>query len=394
MIPDPDIAAWLAAGVITEAQAQRMLADLSARRKDRASDKLIVVISTIGAVLLGIGAILFVAANWQGFSHLTKALILGGSTFAVTLLGYWLAYEAKTLPKVGAALLLLGTLLLGATLFLLAQMYHVQANSHVLALMWLAGLLPLVYLLRSNIIAALATALGFVWFGLFVFRGMMPDGRDWLAFPVLYLLAGLLVFELGGLHDLRPSFRPVARVYRIGALKVVLLSLLLLTFRYISGHIEYWSSEMAKPYSPQVVAGVALIGAAAVALAVANGLKNPLQSETIRLEMAMSLGLGALTLVHFFFPSPSTNVYPVLFNLALAGCLAAMIFVGYRREDFWLINAGLSGIGLLILIRYCDFFWELLPRSLFFMIGGAILVAGGILLERKRRELRARFANK
>jgi uncharacterized membrane protein len=87
-------------------------------------------------------------------------------------------------------------------------------------------------------------------------------------------------------------------------------------------------------------------------------------------------------------------VYPVLFNVALGGCLTVMIFVGYRREDFWLLNTGMSGIGLLILIRYCDFFWELLSRSLFFMIGGAILVTGGVLLERKRRELRARFANK
>lgn len=394
MVQDQDIAAWLAAGVITEAQAQRMLSDLSVRRKDRASDKLIVTISTIGAVLLGIGAVLFVAANWQGFNHLTKAFLLGGSTFSVTLLGYWLAYEAKTLPKVGAALLLLGTLLLGATLFLLAQMYHVQANSHVLVLMWLVGVLPLVYLLRSHVIAGLATALGFVWFGLFVFRGMTPQGRDWLAFPVLYLLAGLLVFELGGLHDLRPQFRPVARVYRIGALKIVLATLLLLTFRFISGSFKYWSQEFTQAYSPQIIGGVALIGVVAVALAVANGLKNPLQSETIRLEMTVSLGLSALALVYFFFPSPRTNLYPVLFNLAMAGCIFAMIIVGYRREDFWLINAGMSAFALLVLIRYCDFFWELLPRSMFFMVGGAMLVGGGILLERKRRELRTRFANK
>ena len=392
MVQDQDIAAWLAEDVITEAQAQRMLADLSVRRKDRASDKLIVTISTIGAILLGIGAILFVAANWQGFSHLAKTCILGGSTFSVTLLGYWLAYEAKTLPKVGAALLLLGTLLLGATLFLLAQMYHVQANSHILVLMWLVGVLPLVYLLRSNVIAGLATILGFVWFGLFIFRGMAPEGRDWLAFPVLYLLAGLLIFELGGLHDLRPQFRPVARVYRIGALKVVLVTLLLLTFRFISGH-DNWSESFTRGYSPQITAGVALIGIVAVALAMANGLKNPLQSETIRLERAVSLGLSALALIYFFFPSPRTNLYPVLFNLAMAGCIFAMIAVGYRREDFWLINAGMSAFAGLILIRYCDFFWELLPRSIFFMVGGAILVGGGILLERKRRELRTRFAN-
>jgi len=35
--------------------------------------------------------------------------------------------------------------------------------------------------------------------------------------------------------------------------------------------------------------------------------------------------------------------------------------------------------------RYFDFFWKLLPRSIFFIVGGLILLAGGMFLERKRR---------
>ncbi|MBI4342023.1 MAG: DUF2157 domain-containing protein [Candidatus Omnitrophica bacterium] len=391
MLRDQDIDAWRSAGIITQAQAERMLADLSARRKDRASDKLIMTVSTIGALLLGIGAILFVSANWQGFSHWTKSLILAGSTFAVTAAGYWIGYETKTLPRVGTALVFLGTLLLGATIFFFAQMYHVQANSHVLVLLWLAGVLPLIYLLRSTAIAGLSLVLGFVWFGLFVFRGMMFDWHEFPAFPVLYLLAGVLTFEVGGLHYTIEGLGPIARVYRIGALKVMMASLFLLTFEFISG--KEWFGHAAPYFSPQITLGIVLIGAAAAAGAAVNGLKNPSRSETITLETRISLGLTALTLLYFLMPLPHTNVYPVLFNLAMAGCILAFIAVGYRREDLWLVNFGMSALGLLVLVRYCDFFWELLPRSLFFMIGGALLVLGGIALERQRRTLQVRFAH-
>ena len=394
MAQDADIAAWMAAGVITPAQAERMQADLSARRKDRASDEFVIVLSTIGAILLGIGAILFVAANWQGMSNLTKTLVLSGATFGVSALGYLLAYEAKTLPKVGAALLFLGTLLFGATLFLLGQMYHVEANSHLLVLTWLVGVLPLVYILQSRSIAGLCTVLLFIWFGLFVFRGMTPNGRDSLAFPVLYLLAGLWVFEAGGLHYFSEQLRGVARIYRLGAIDVALFSLFVLTFRFVSGKDGWWGTELSQPYSKQVVAGVFLIGATAAALAFVNGLKNPSSSDTNDLEVRTSLGLVLLALTYFGVPAHSTNVYPIVFNLALMGCILALIMVGYRREDLRLVNIGLSAFAMLVLVRYCDFFWDLLPRSLFFMVGGAILVLGGTALERKRRQIKAQFVAK
>ena len=40
-----------------------------------------------------------------------------------------------------------------------------------------------------------------------------------------------------------------------------------------------------------------------------------------------------------------------------------------------------------MLALYFDYFWSLMSRSLFFMAGGALLFAGGFLLERQRRRL-------
>jgi len=39
-------------------------------------------------------------------------------------------------------------------------------------------------------------------------------------------------------------------------------------------------------------------------------------------------------------------------------------------------------------VKYFDWFWSLLPRSLFFIVGGLVLVLGGIALEKKRRQIK------
>ena len=207
MVEDQHIKKWLTDGLITEQQAQKMLADVAIHRKEHSSDKLIVVMSTIGAILLGIGAVLFVASNWLVLSRLAKVFILTGSTFGVSYVGYLFAYERKNLPKVGAALLFLGSLLFGATIFLIGQIYNIQAHSHTLILVWLVGILPLVYVLQSVSVAGLASLLLFLWIGLFIFRGATLATEDWIALPTLYLVSGLLLFEVGGLHYLSQRTR-------------------------------------------------------------------------------------------------------------------------------------------------------------------------------------------
>jgi uncharacterized membrane protein len=391
MVDDQHIKRWLAEGLITEQQAQRMLVDVVAHRKEHASDKLIVVVSTIGAILLGIGAVLFVASNWQALSRLAKEALLSGSTFLVTYFGYVLAYGRRNYPTVGSALLFLGSLLFGATIFLIGQMYHVQAHSHMLLLVWLMGVLPMVYVLKSLPMAGLASVLLFAWIGFFVFRGTTLMTGDWIALPTLYLVSGLLFFEIGGLHYVADELRIVARTYRIASVKVAMVALFLLTFRFFSGTYEGWALRVESKGSPQMTTGITLVAMAAILLAVWNLIFKPSKSETWKLEGGVSVGLVGLALLHYFQPSTSTNIYPIVFNLVMAGCIGVLIAIGYQREDIKLVNIGMSSLVLLVVVRYCDFFWEMLSRSMFFLIGGALLVLGGMALERKRRELKARF---
>jgi uncharacterized membrane protein len=394
MVNKEQIDQWLRDGTITQEQANKMLADSLEYRKEKSSNKLIVAVSTIGSILLGIGAILFIASNWAVIPNIMKILILVGSTFGAYYAGYLFKYQKQNLPKVGASLIFLGALLFGATIFLIAQIYNINANSHVLILIWLIGVLPLVYAFESSPIAGLSALLFFIWIGLFVFQGLdfYRAKEDFFKLPVLYLVAGVLLFGVGTLHYLSEKLESVARVYRLAGIKIAMSSLFFLTFRSFSGFYEhtYFPSRSLET-SPQFTVGFVLFSVLAI-LFVINGLFfNPSKSSTNTLENLLALGLTIVALVFFFFPA-TTNIYVVLFNLILVGVVFMLLFVGYQREDMQIVNIGMSWFSALIFVRYFDFFWDILPRSLFFMVGGLILVLGGIALEKKRRQLKTKFS--
>jgi uncharacterized membrane protein len=371
-----------------------MLRDTSQYKKEQSSNKLIIALSTIGAILLGAGVILFIASNWQQIPNIVKVLALLGSTAGSYYGGYVLKYRRQTLVKVGASLIFLGALLFGATIFLIAQMYHINANSHTLLLIWLIGIIPLVYALKTEPIAGLASLLFFIWIGLFVFRNMSFESasRDFFGLPILYLVSGILFFGIGGLHYLSDDLKAIARIYRIAGIKISMLALFLLTFRFFSGHYGEFNIREGLEFSSQFTAGFIIFSILAIVFMAINLFFNPTKSETSILEGSIGLGLSTLALIFFFYPA-TTNIYIVLFNLILVGLILTILFIGYNREDMKLVNIGMTYLWILVIVRYCDFFWKLLPRSIFFMVGGLILVLGSIALERKRRQLKQRFGS-
>ena len=390
MTDEKQIREWLESGTITQEQAKKMIADVDQKKKELGSTKFIVAISSIGSVLLGLGAILFVASNWQKIPDLTKVLILLGSTLSASYLGYLFKYDKKNLPKVGAALFFLSALLFGASVLLIAQIYHINANAHSLVLIWLIGVLPLVYAFRSEQIAALTSVLFFLWVGLFIFRNGIFGENSFISFPVIYLSTGTLFFSIGGLHYFKPEQIKIARIFRIAGLKIAMLSLFLLTFTAFSGDIMFSLEAKVDGGSPQLMTGIILFSILAIIGLTINLFFNPSQSKTNSFENGIALGLLVFTLLFFFFPVES-NVYTIIYNLLFAGLTLFLIYIGYQRSDIKIVNTGIFWISILVLAKYFDFFWNLIDRSLFFIVGGLILVLGGIAMERKRRQIKEDF---
>ena len=208
--------------------------------------------------------------------------------------------------------------------------------------------------------------------------------------PVLYLVSGILLFGIGGLHYLADGLKAAARIYRIAGIKIAMLALFLLTFRFFSGYYGEFNIREGLEFSGQFTAGFVIFSIFAIIFIIINLFLNPSKSDISILEGSIGLGLSAIALIFFFYPA-TTNIYVVLFNLILTGLILTLLFIGYSREDMRLVNIGMVYLSILVFVRYCDFFWKLLPRSIFFMVGGLILVLGGTALERKRRQLKQRF---
>ncbi len=120
----------------------------AAPRKAVGTATLLRAVLTLGAVLIGLGLVLFVAANWQRIPAPVK---IGGAlalTVAALQAGAWLRFGHRPYPRVGAALLLIALFGIGGVVILIAQIYHVQAESYLLPLIWGALCVPLALLLR------------------------------------------------------------------------------------------------------------------------------------------------------------------------------------------------------------------------------------------------------
>lgn len=384
MIDKQLIEKWVGEGLINEKQKEKMLSDIETRKKEERSNKFVVVLSTIGAILLGIGAIIFIAANWQDMSKFMKVFVLVGATMASYVSGFYFRYWGKNLPIVGSSLLFLSSLLFGADLILIAQIYNVEANSHLLVLTWLLGVLPMVYAFESKSSAFLSVGLFYLWMGLYLFKGVDYYSINERLLAPLFAIASIFIFVVGAFHYASDRLKEIAKTYRSLALFMLMFVIFLLTFDFLS--TDYYYGDIRSYNVLPFVISVALTFLASFAAL----FFNPGKIQTSVLENMSAVVLAALMGIFYFYPTES-SVYVLIFNLVFAGLIGLMMWRGIAEEKAHIVSMASFWLMLFILARYFDWFWGLLPTSGFFIIGGLILVMGGIALERNRRKLVEEF---
>ena len=111
-------------------------------RKENLQKRTVSIIAIIGAILIGAGIFSFVASNWQHMPKLLKILILL-ITMLFAYTGGWFLKEKYNFKKLGEALLLLGLITYGASIFLTAQMFNVRANWPDGFILWMFGSIAL-----------------------------------------------------------------------------------------------------------------------------------------------------------------------------------------------------------------------------------------------------------
>lgn len=126
-----------------------------------ASNRFIAILLGLGSILLGLGAITFVAANWQDWSRTVKVIVLLTCFLGVNVAGFyfWQQPAQKGWRRLGQGLLLLGALLLGANMALMSQLFHQSGQTYELFLIWGLGVVCMAYGLRFAPLGVLALIL-------------------------------------------------------------------------------------------------------------------------------------------------------------------------------------------------------------------------------------------
>ncbi len=199
-----------------------------------ASNRFVMILIGLGGILLGLGVITFVAANWQQWPRELKTLLLLSLFIAVNTIGFYLwrsepqaSFFKGRKKRLGEGLLIFGALSLGANISLMAQMFHIGGSPYGLFLVWGLGVLAMSYSLRLvslGVLSILLIAVGY-WTGI---PEIFSLGEySWLEFLLehMALIAGVLFVPLAYWCQSRVIF-VMALLVLIPALEVNITPLL------------------------------------------------------------------------------------------------------------------------------------------------------------------------
>jgi uncharacterized membrane protein len=385
---EQEIKLWLKEGIILPEQKERILARYKVLKKadEKAGPgRLITTISILGSILIGVGIILFIASNWSAIPQWGRLAIIFSSMIASYGFGFYLRYEAQNYPKVGASLILLGSLIFGAAIFLIAQIYHISVHYPNGPLLWGLFVLPLAYLVRYKSLIFVAILVLLTWLGMEASFWITGSGyREPFTMVFLFCMAGITLWGVGVMHRGWESLRIISSPYILIGSLVTFFAGYLLTFNLYALGLK--SDALLIFYL-----GMAAIFLIAVVLRCLPADKEQgWFIEPLGLLILMVLVLY-LSLTPLKITSTNEGGLRLFFNILFALEIVGIIILGFIRRYSIYVNIGLVFFALDVVTRYFDFFWQLLPRSLFFILGGLLLLFGGILLERKRRKILASF---
>jgi uncharacterized membrane protein len=180
----------------------------------------------------------------------------------------------------------------------------------------------------------------------------------------------------------------IAKIFRLSWLKISIFSLFILTFDFFSKSLRYYYGS--ENTLNQLTPGIIIFSTLAIIGILINLYYNPSKSKTNSFENYTALWLIIFTYIFFLYPT-EWIFYTLIYNLIFGLLTIFLIYIWYQKSDIKIVNVGIFWLSIFIFAKYFDFFWSLMDRSLFFIVGGIILVLWWIALERKRKQIKESF---
>jgi uncharacterized membrane protein len=368
---------WRTAGLIEPSTAERVRAYEAEQEKTQGLRWPVVLAISLGGLLLGAGVLLFVAAHWDTLSP--------GERFALVLLLVALfhvagAFTAERFSVLSTTLHALGTICLGAGIFLAGQIFNLQEHWPGGLLLWALGAWAGYALLHDWPQAALAALLTPMWLS----GEWLVATDSWIRRDKI-LAEGLLLLAITYLTALLPAKDTAVRktLVWIGGLALIPSAL----FVIVSGTHGDWRQLSPSGISREL----GWIAALSLPLALAWALRRGASWMNFVAALWV-VGLGTTSLPSQ--PSESLLLY-VWRELGPYGMCAlgsiGLIAWGLNEARKERINLGVAGFALTVLFFYFSNVMDRLGRSASLIGLGLLFLLGGWLLERMRRRLVARL---
>ena len=385
---------WTEKGIITTDQYKRILELYPVQKRA------IGIIPILGSILVGLGILSFVAANWQDIAPLARLVMI-----CVIMAGFYIAGERflkKDHEKLGVALIGLGLAAFGAGIILIAQMFHLQAYGVTSFIVWGSVGLLLTYMVQSRYLFLIS---------LLIFTGLQwYNSVEFNTFSFVSL--AIMIIGLGYYWLKRPDALLgwcLALSFAVQSIMLVAVHNWPFTWFLVPIWLLYaltdWSRERKIVYPLQAVPLVAafafnmfivLFWSKSDSIFFHNNISaQPLWYVlTLLILLAVSLAgkykykrlassLDWILVIPLFYLSTGLDA---AYLLTLFLFSLYLLWRGYAEEWPVKINLGTLLFLCSTMAAYGKLAWDFMDKSVFFILGGIILLALSWFLNRRKKQ--------
>lgn len=370
------VARWQSAGLLPAETAEAIRAYELAHAKPGSRQWQVLLALILGAILLGAGVLLFVAAHWDSVGPAARLCLV--LSMLVFFHGIGLLTRER-FDGFATAMHAVGTISAGAAIALVGQIFNMQEHWPAAVLLWALCAAAGWWLLRDAFQQTLTLLLVPAWIVCeWSDRTHLFGGSDVYLARVCLVIG--TVYLTAFLHERKRTV--FGLLFAAGAL-VTAVSIGVLSSGWASA--AYRSSWGFIPATDRGIA-VCIMAIAIAAGAMADRLS--LVPAVAAAALAFALPWSQTVTTESQWGHTWTRYAPSVLAYVLVAAFAVLLVAwGVRSHAKSLVNAGVAGFAATVMWFYFSSVMDKLNRSLGLIVLGIVFLAGGWALEVTRRRL-------
>ena len=182
-----EIEDWVEEELITTSHAEKICARYGVDYHSGASSFAYRLLITLGYLFIGLALIVLIGGNWEDIPRALRMTGLIALTTVTQFAGVRLYHQQK--PVAACGIFFLGNLFYGASIILIAQIYHLGEHMPDGIYWWALGCLPFALLTRNHWLMMQTLVLALIWFFLEIQFGYSTWSMPLFIAAAIYILA-------------------------------------------------------------------------------------------------------------------------------------------------------------------------------------------------------------